>query len=170
MSSAYPESQEAPAPADEETEVWWGSFAGRTLAPGFVLCVLATAGALIALYAGDVSPNPRRLAYLLVSPLWIVQAGCWLYRMTAYNYRLTTRRLFVSRRFAAAATAVDLARVERVRVQRGRLGRLLGVGRIRVEAAGARPLLLEGVLDPADVAALIASRAEQARKHGGRPG
>jgi membrane protein YdbS with pleckstrin-like domain len=168
MSTAYPESQETPAPpAEEEVEVWWGSYAGRTMVPGFLVCLLATTGLIIAVYAWGGARNPRQLAYLISSPLWLVQTGRWLYRMTAFNYRLTNRRLFVSRAFRTAADVVDLARVERVRVERGPLERRLGVGRVYVEAAGTPPLVLRGVLHPNAVAGQISDQVQQARAHPG---
>jgi hypothetical protein len=167
MSNAYPESQETPA-AEEEVEVWWGAFAGRTAVPGFVLCALVTAVVCVGLYAWGVLQPARWWAFLLTSPLWLVQIGRWLYRTTAYNYRLTNRRLFVSRSFSAAARVVDLARVERVVVERSRLRRRLGVGRIRIEAKEIAPLILDGVRDPAAVATLIGNRVQQAREVGAK--
>src|SRR5262249_46349232 len=154
---------ETPATQDE-VEVWWGAYAGRTALPGFLGCILATAILAAVLYTWNLLLPARWWAFLLTSPLWLVQTGRCLYRTTAFNYRLTTRRLFVSRSFAAAAQVVDLARVERINVQRNPIERRLGVGRIRVETANAAPLLLEGVLDPVAVATLIGNRVKQARE------
>jgi hypothetical protein len=164
MSSAYPESEETPT-AEDEVELWWGAYASRTAFPGFLVCILATAILTAVLYAWGVLLPARWWAFLLTSPLWLAQTGRWLYRTTAFNYRLTTRRLFVSRSFAAAAQAVDLARVQGIHVQCNPIERRLGLGSIRVDSADSAPLVLEGVHDPAAVAALIENGVKRARAH-----
>src|SRR5215471_21703691 len=32
-----------PSPPAEEVDLWWGSYAGRTMLPSFLVCLLATA-------------------------------------------------------------------------------------------------------------------------------
>ena len=154
----------------EETDIWWGSYAGRTMLPGFLLCLVLT----IILLALDAYLGSRQSRSDLVSSavlgvagaLWLFQGTRWLYRMTAINYRLTNRRLLYTRGFKLVeGWAIDLAHIKHVGVVSGPVERLLGVGRIRihVENETAPPIVLDGVLAPEHVARTIHRRARQAR-------
>ncbi len=156
----------------EEVEVWWGSYAGRTMVPDFVLCGLLTVGIFgAAWYSGAWNGSePLRLtAQLLAGALWLLQGGRWAYRVVSINYRLTTRRLFCDRGFYHPANReVELAHVNHVLVIRGPLERLLGVGRIRVvlQDRTTQPLVLEGVSAPESIAMTIREQVRRARQQG----
>src|SRR5690349_9553514 len=147
------------APAKEESDVWWGSYAGRTMVPGFLVCLVVT----ILLLALDWYLQSRHSRSDLISSallglagaIWLFQGTRWLYRMLAVNYRLTNRRLLYTRGFNLPETwAITLARITEVSVRRGPLERLLGVGRIAIQVkdADSSHFVLEGVLAPEHVA------------------
>jgi membrane protein YdbS with pleckstrin-like domain len=179
-SSSAPESSAVPNPEEgregaqrvleeEETDIWWGSYAGRTMLPGFLLCLVVT----IILLAVDAYLGSRQSRSDLISSavlglagaLWLFQGTRWLYRMIALNYRLTNRRLLYTRGFKLPESwAVDLADITGVDVLSGPFERLLGVGRLRIQVDGnSPPLVLDGVLAPEHVARTIRRRAQQAR-------
>jgi membrane protein YdbS with pleckstrin-like domain len=154
----------------EETDVWWGSYSGRTILPGFLLCLLLTV--LLLILDWYLGTRWRRSDLIsstvlsLIGALWFFQVTRCVYRMIAVNYRLTSRRLLYTRGFKLPDyRAVELADVAEVWVVRGSLERLLGVGRIYVgtREGKASPLVLEGVLGPDRVARLIRRRARQAQ-------
>jgi hypothetical protein len=132
----------------EETDLWWGSYAGRTLLPGFLACGLLTALVIVAAYASGAT-HPRRVAYWLTGPVWLLALAWCAYAMTAFTYRLTTRRLFRSRGFFRPIEQVELASTVEVRVRRSPVERWLGVGRVCVERGPGRPpVILKGVRNP----------------------
>src|SRR4051794_2508208 len=88
------------APPAGETDVWWGSYAGRAMAPSFAVCAVLT----IPLYWGVHAVLPERWGLQppfggLAALLWLVQLARWSARYFPRNYRLTTRRLYVDRGF-----------------------------------------------------------------------
>jgi hypothetical protein len=156
---------------NQETDIWWGSYAGRTMAPGFIICALLT-GLLIWsvwLFWPKNEDRPyleRYTTYILVGAVWLFQLIRWGYRIVAVNYRLTTRRLFCQRGFQTAATTVlDLAGIATVRIERDAWTPYLKVGRLRVLPVDSTqpPMVLEGVYSPDQVAALIMHQVQQAR-------
>jgi hypothetical protein len=156
----------------QEVDVWWGSYAGRTMLPSFVLCGLLTAGiAAAASYAWlDYHLPPlavRYSAYGLTGIIWLVQLVRWGLRVLVLSYRLTNRRLFLARSFTGAPfLQVDLGRVAGVEVFRTAMQRRLGVGRLEIygETAGVPLLVLEGVADPERMAEEIRVLAQKARE------
>jgi len=161
---------------NQETDVWWGSYAGRTMIPGFVGCILLTG--LIIWGVWLIWPDPdnrpyleRYTTYILVGAVWSFQLIRWGYRILAINYRLTTHRLFCQRGFQTAAmTAIDLAKIATVRIERAPLENQLKVGRLRIIPVDPSqpPLLLEGVWRPDQIAALIMKQVQQARQKRGK--
>jgi hypothetical protein len=172
-----PATAEAPRPPaydadpdeDQEADVWWGSYAGRAMLPSFLVCGLLTvAFALGAWYIANAFPTlpypPRYLAYVLAALVWLVQVLRWGYRTVTINYRLTTRRLFRDQGFRKPSRAVELSRVKAVAVEQARpLERLLGIGRLRIDAEDTHTLVLQGVHEPQTVAALVRGAAARAR-------
>jgi len=163
----------APLSLDEnqETDLWWGSYAGRTMAPGFIICALLT-GLLIWgvwLFWPKNEDRPyleRYTTYILVGAVWLFQLIRWGYRIVAVNYRLTNRRLFCQRGFqTAATTALDLAGIATVRIERDAFTPYLKVGRLRVVPVDSTqpPMVLEGVYSPDQIAALIMHEVQQIR-------
>ncbi len=164
------------ADKQQETDIWWGSYAGRTMTPSFVVCGLLTG--LIVWSVWFFWPKNENQSYLepylgryttygLVAAVWIFQVIRWSYRILAINYRLTTRRIFCQRGFQTAATTfLELAAIATVRIERPALERYLRVARLRIVPVDTSqpPLLLEGVGQPDHIAALIMNQVQQARK------
>jgi membrane protein YdbS with pleckstrin-like domain len=153
----------------EETDVWWGSYAGRTMVPGFLLCALLTVavvGVAWSLGAWHGSAPARYAAQVCIVVLWGAQVGRWAYRLLALNYRLTTQRLFEDRGFHhPGSLGIELDQITQVVVERGPLERLLGVGRVRVitQASSEQILVLEGIRNAEQVAAEIRRRVQHVR-------
>jgi membrane protein YdbS with pleckstrin-like domain len=153
-----------------ETDVWWGAYAGRTMLPGFLLCLLLTAILLgLDLYLKTAQRRSELVSSAVsgvAGAIWLFQGTRWVYRMTAVNYRLTNRRLLFSRGFKLPDTwAIELERIADVSVVAGPVERLLGVGtiQVRVQDGGSPLFVLDGVLAPERVARIIRRRVRQAR-------
>jgi hypothetical protein len=155
---------------DQEADVWWGAYAGRTMLPSFVACGLLALGiAFAAWYVARTDPAlpfpPRYAAYSLIALVWLVQLLRCGYRTVTINYRLTTRRLFWDRGFRNPSLAVDLSRIKSVTVQPARpFERALGIGRLRIDVADADPLVLDGVHQPEAVAERLRATAAAAHR------
>jgi membrane protein YdbS with pleckstrin-like domain len=157
------------AAATDEVDIWWGSYASRTMLPSFLLCLLLT----IVLLAIDWYLEGRNERSDLISSavlgtavaLWLFEGTRWFYRMIAINYRLTSRRLLCTRGFSLRdCRAVDLAQVTEVAVESSPIERLLGVGRILIHVQDGHPAaVLDGVLKPRRVARTIRRRVRHAR-------
>src|SRR5262245_57313715 len=130
------------AEPEQEIDVWWGAYAGRTMLPSFLLCgllsVLIAAAATYAWRAYDLPPLlVRYIAYALVGFLWFIQLSRWVYRILTRTYRLTTRRLLLEKTFRYARyVAVELRHVTDVRADQTPLERRLGVGRLHLSVVG----------------------------------
>jgi membrane protein YdbS with pleckstrin-like domain len=156
-----------PADDEQETDVWWGAYASRTMLPGFIVCGLITAG-VTAVWLGWVEYHlseltARYTAYAVIGPLWLFQLGRWLYRILTRTYRLTTRRLYIERTFFhVPARIVDLRRVTDVAVESTALERRLKVGRVRLRTENPQQpdVFLEGVYDPQRIAQQIRTLAK----------
>src|SRR5205823_5132012 len=122
---------------NQEIDIWWGAYAGRTMAPSFVICALLT-GLLILLVwifwpkNEDRPYLERYMIYVLVGAVWLFQLVRWGYRIVGINYRLTTRRLFCQRGFYTLITFLDLSAIATVRIERDVLENYLKVGRLRI--------------------------------------
>jgi hypothetical protein len=155
----------AAARQPEEVELWWGAFSGWTLAPSFVTCLFLTG--LLGWAAWYWMPRDWVKVTVLGggSIIWLAQLGRWAARALGCNYRLTARRLWVTRGiWQMAASALELSCVASVRVERSWLERRLGVGRVCVTPEGGGwPLVLEGVRRPRDAAEVIRAAVKAAR-------
>jgi membrane protein YdbS with pleckstrin-like domain len=152
---------------EEEVDVWWGSYAARTMLPSFVACLVLTV--LIDLVCWLALPRYllRWSVIILSGLLWLVQTLRWLHHILGYNYRLTNRRLYVEHGLFAPETAVaDLDRIKAVKVGANVIQRRLGVGRVAVyvDDDAQLPLILDGVLHPWHVREMIARQAGQVKK------
>src|SRR5438128_56230 len=142
------------ADPSQEADVWWGAYAGRTMAPTFALCAVLSLN--ISIVVGWVWNEERlsaqlmwHLAVLMIIAVWFFPLVLWVYRTLSRNYRLTTRNLYRDSGFhQPAAGQVALARVTRVEVRCTALDRRLGVGCILLDAEGGQRLVLHGVRDP----------------------
>jgi membrane protein YdbS with pleckstrin-like domain len=157
----------------EEIDVWYGSYAGSAMLPRFVqLLLLSILIAIVAWYMGAWRGYnaARYTALSMILALWLLQAILWIRRLMGWNYRLTSRRLFVERGFRhPGQPGVDLERISQIAVEAGRLERWLDVGRLRIFIRDApAPLILEGVRHPFHVARQIQRRSGSAlRSNGG---
>jgi hypothetical protein len=159
---------EAPASLSEETDVWWGSYAGRSMTPSWAVCVLLTG--LIIGGAWALVPRTFLQATILgvAGAVWLVQGLRWGYRLFGYNYRLTTRRMYCDRGFLYNGFAsMDLTDIASVEVKRTWLDRLLGVGRVWLVARerARPPLVLDSVRRPLVVAKKIRALAAAVSKN-----
>ena len=161
---------ETGADENQETDIWWGAYAGRTMIPSFVICALLTGllvwGVWIFWPKNEDRPYLERYTtYILVGAVWLFQLIRWGYRIVGINYRLTNRRLFCQRGFYTLITAIDLASIATVRIERDALESYLKVGRLRIVPVdnSKPPMLLEGVYNPDQIAALIMNQVQQAR-------
>jgi Bacterial PH domain len=155
----------------QETDVWWGSYAGRTMLPGFLTSgIITLALVLLAWYCYSTgrmtASHARRAVEGPATLIWLMLLLHCGYRMIAWNYRLTTRHLFLERGFhTPAGGGIKLTRIAQVLVQRNVLERWVGVGRLRILLTDApEPLILEGIRNPEHIAVEIRRRVEKARE------
>jgi hypothetical protein len=163
-----------PRADDQEVDVWWGSYSGRTMIPTFVVCTLLSASiALIAVWLWDEHwAHPQlmwHMTVLLIVLVWLFPLFVCGYRTVALNYRLTTQRLFRDRGFGhpPADGEMELARITAVRVRYTGLGRWISVGGVCVDADCPSCLVLQGIHEPERVADLIRGCAQRARERNG---
>jgi membrane protein YdbS with pleckstrin-like domain len=162
-------SPEAPIPT-EEVEVWWGSYAPRTMIPSCLVAVALTVGILSVgwVQGGGKDDDVLQLTILLpIVAVWLWVAIRWGYRLVAVNYRLTTRRLFCERGFFRPLNRViDLDQIDQVLVARGRLERLLRTGRVRIVALDRKvpDLVLDGLSHPERIAMQLRKYIQKARQ------
>ncbi len=155
---------------NQETDIWWGAYAGRTMMPSFVICALLTGLLILGVWIfwpknEDRPYLERYTTYILVGAVWLFQLIRWSYRIVGINYRLTNRRLFCQRGFYTPIAAIDLASIATVRIERDALEGYLKVGRLRIVPVdnSRPPMLLEGVYNPDQIAALIMNQVKHAR-------
>jgi uncharacterized membrane protein YdbT with pleckstrin-like domain len=136
--------------------------------PSFIGCILATMAIALLTWA----VLPLRLAGVsfvgLAGGIWLLQLVRWGYRFFAFNYRLTTRRLFYHPGWLYRRDgAIELADVAQVLVRSSWQQRLVGVGQVLVvrENPAQPPVVLEGVLGPARIAEVIRTCVQRAREH-----
>jgi hypothetical protein len=152
-----------------ERDIWWGGYSSRAFIPWFAGCAALSIAAIVAaawLYESyDMPPLPvRYTTYAFTGTLWGSLVARWCYLVLTRTYRLTTRRLYLERTFLRRKfRELELERIANVRVAQTRLGRRFDVGRLLVYEEGkTRPVVLEGIHRPADVA--IAFRGLLAEK------
>jgi hypothetical protein len=156
-------------PGAAEVELWWGGYAGRTMWPSFLLAgVLALAVVLAAWYGWAVRGLDRLTmrygAYAIIGCVALVQFGRWGLRIVMWNYRVTTRNLYIERSFVnSRRPAHMLARVRDVAVFQDATNRMVNVGLVRLFVDDGTTIDLPGVHEPAKVASLIKNAADRAR-------
>ena len=125
-------------PGPAEVELWWGGYAGRTMWPSFALAGLLALAIIIAAWYGWAVLAFDRLimrygAYALIGCLAVVQFGRWGRRIVMWNYRVTTRNLYIERSFInKRRPAHSLARVRDVAVAQEATNRIVNVGLVRL--------------------------------------
>jgi hypothetical protein len=154
---------EAPGPPDpeQEVELWWGGYAGRTMLPAFVLCALVSAATLLSaemLWREESVPAAVvfHLAMYLIVVVWTVALVRWAYLTATLAYRLTTQRLLRERGFShPALPAIELRRIRNGRVEQRAWERCVGVGRVVVEVEVGAVEVFGGVHQPERVAEAV---------------
>jgi Bacterial PH domain len=165
--SADPTVREGSGRTDTEVDVWWGSYAGRAMVPSFGVCIVLTG----LIYLGVRWWVPERgwlqlTFFALVSAVWLVQLTRWAYRFFTWNYRLTTRFLYVeygpSRHLSQRWPVRD---VERMEARYNLLERMLGIGDLWVwfDEATKPPAILLSLKSPQAVAETIRAVVRKAR-------
>jgi hypothetical protein len=153
----------------QEVDVWWGSYAGRTMLPSFMLCGLLSVGVVVGAYYLHIRYGFDRLTlrycvYTIVAAMWFGQLARWAYRVMTFSYRLTTHRLLLERNFFnSARAAVGLQDITAVRVERPPLERVVGVGRVQVVSEKDPLLELRGLREPETIAAVIRGQVNRVR-------
>ena len=151
-----------------ETDLWWGSYAGRTMTLSFTVCGLLTLLIYVGVRIWVRERGWLQLAFAgFASAVWLVQLTRWCHRFFTYNYRLTTRFLYVDRGFLPiVAQRLPLEAIDCVQVRSSKLGELLGVGDIWVlpRDPAEPPAVLEGVLAARRPAELIRDAVRKARE------
>jgi hypothetical protein len=162
-----------PVTRQEETDLWWGAYAGRAMIPSLAFCVLLTALILgSALYVGGWHDSDwmRFTVQTAIILIWIVQSVRWIYRTIAINYRLTSERLFKDVGLRRPDNQeVRLDQIVEVVVSQTPLERRLGIGQLAVVVQGnSNPsLVLEGIHKPEAVAALLREQVKASKQRGG---
>jgi hypothetical protein len=148
---------------DQEVDLWWGSYAGRTMLPSFLVCLVLT-GLIILLAWTFVERGQLKLTILgLGGLLWLVQLLRFAYRYFGFNYRLTSKRLFRSQ--SRQPLQIPLVDIAEVRVERSGFEQLVGVGRVFITFPDKtrRALVLAGVNKPNQVAEQIRTACQRAK-------
>lgn len=176
------EAEMSPRDPNQESDLWWGAYAGRTMAPTFGLCAMLSvlvsvfvvwiwhSEKLSKLYPSDENGNYDaqllwHLGVLAILALWFLPLLTWTHRVLSRNYRLTSRNLYRDSGFHhPSAGQVELAKISRVEVSYAPMERLLRVGSITLSSEGGERLILEGVPEPEAVAALIRESVDRVRR------
>ena len=157
-----------------ETDIWtgrthWHHYAGR-LALWLVGNVMAIV--LVIWLARRIEWLSFRAGFailvviLLVSGLEMVVRRAFL-NILRHRYRLTTQRLFIERGILSRTIdQTELIRVDDVRLYKGFLDRLLGLGSVAVVSTDAtdREVVIEGIAEPEKVAEAIRTRMRTMRR------
>jgi membrane protein YdbS with pleckstrin-like domain len=156
---------------------WWG-YDPRAMFPAVTVAVGASVVVLSGRwYLEDLSWLAERAGALAVFGLavavWPGLVAVLLYRAVTYTYRLTDRAVLVDRgSLSRPEPPVWLADLTGVEAGAGWVGRRLGVGWVKLTAAG-RVVRLAGVRRPSQVAAAIRAAAQGTGDRGqgtdGRP-
>jgi hypothetical protein len=150
-------------PRPEEVAQGWYGYSAAALLPSTLFLGMLTAGAVLELPGLVPAKIVVEVVYAPLAALWAGQVVRAAYRVFAYRYRLTNRRLFRDRgRLYPAEEPLDLALVARAEVKQSRLG----VGTVCVvpdESSGRTALELPGVRRPRVLAAAIERAAQDAR-------
>jgi hypothetical protein len=148
---------------DEVDQGWYG-YSAMALLPSTLFLGMLTAAALSELPRLVPAKIVVEVLYAPLAALWAGQIIRAAYRVFAYSYRLTNRRLFRERgRLYPAEEPIDLAVVARVDVKKARLG----VGTVCVipeESSGRAAVELTGVRRPRMLAAAVEQAARAARE------
>jgi hypothetical protein len=153
----------------EDTELAWHGYSAAALVPSTIALAALTCSAIVVLRPLVPAWVIHEAADAPLAALWLLQAVRAGYRLFAYNYRLTSRRLIRDLgRLYPRDEPLDLATVVRAEVRQSLFGRLTNVGSVRVIPEEATPsklvVELAGVRRPKAFAARIEAAAAAARE------
>jgi hypothetical protein len=158
----------SPTPASDENDVHRRGYDPAALMPSTIVLGLFTVGVVTILRPFVPGRWSVELVTMPLLALWAGQIFRVGYRLFAYRYRLTSRRLYRERgRLYPREEPLELANVGRVEVRQTRWQLKSGVGDVVVvpEESSGRPVLdLAGVRGPKEFAALIESTTAAARE------
>lgn len=164
---ARQETRPPSAKAFDETDVHRRSFDAAALVPSTVILGLFTLAAVTLAKPFVPARFVTELVSLPLLALWTGQIIFGGYRMFAYRYRMTSRRLFCERgRLYPADEPLELSTISKVEVRQTRLQDWLDVGDVIVtpeESSGRPAIELTGVRWPEKLAALIETTAAAGR-------
>ncbi len=163
---APPTAVMAATPFTEEVDLAWHGYSAAALVPSTFALAVVTCGVIVLLRPLVPKWVLHEAADAPLAALWLLQAIRAGYRLFGYNYRLTTRRLFrdLGRLYPPGAP-LDLATVVRAEVRQSLVGRLAGVGTVRVVPEDATAAVeLAGVRRPKLLVARIEEAATAARE------
>jgi len=158
----------ATADAAQETDAWWGAYSTRTMLPSTLVCLVLTAAIVGGTWTIVEKRYVQWTVWALAGAVWIVQTSRWWRRVFGINYRLTTRRLLIDKgHWRPWRCDIDLTAIAHIEVRLNRLGRWTNVGRIIVHTKSeSAPLVLEGIRNPAVVAARMLEVIREAQSTG----
>jgi hypothetical protein len=157
-----------PAPAAataEEVDLAWHGYSAAALVPSTIALAAATVSAFVILRPLVPAIVVHEAADAPLAALWILQAIRAGYRLVAYSYRLTTRRLLRSRgRLYPMEEPLELVTLGTAMANQSLLGKLFDIGMVRVfREDGSAAAELPGVRRPKVLAARIEEAATAAR-------
>jgi hypothetical protein len=153
-------------PDTDETDLAWLGYSVLAMIPSTVVLALATASMIVLIRPLVPTWIVHESFDALLIAIWVLQMFRVLYRLLAYDYRLTSRNLFRSRGpLYPSEMPLDLASVVRTEVEQTTAGRLLGVGMVRVISEDeTKNVDLEGVRRAKSLAGQIGDAATAARE------
>jgi hypothetical protein len=162
-------STEGPLPdtngaAEQETDLWWGSWSGWTMLPSMVVCLLLTGIVVWGAWALVERRFLQLTVWTLAGLIWLVQVCRWSSWLFGCNYRLTTRRLVIWRgHWPTVHVLIPLDALTQVRVAPYSHSRWTGIGRVIVGVKDREgDVVLEGIRSPEAIAALVTAAAARA--------
>lgn len=147
-----------------EEVLWQGGYSPKAMVGYWTLASLVTVGLITASVA---LWNPFPFIGAIV--LWVVLLGNFLLTRLGVSYKLTNQRFFHERGILRRVTnRIEVIDINDIKIEQGLIGRMLGVGKITLEASDTTDpeLVLDGIDDVQDVAAKFdaARRAERLRR------
>lgn len=156
-------------PAGEEKLLWSGRASYKTMIGHWALYVVGLVGVLVLALTYGLKGAVAVLVWLLVILPGLYLLFKTLYLRWSVGYRLTEQRLFTDRGIIGRLTdQTELIRVDDVRVRKGPVQRLMGVGDVIVISTDATDgeQVIRGIENPDEVAEHIRNRMRKLRKGG----
>lgn len=146
-----------PPPSVEEHEIWWGAYSGWKMLPSWSVCFILSLVILNSAWMFVPKGSLQITVFTLVGAVWLAQFVRFGYRIFAYNYRLTNRRLFRDTGFFYDdRIRIDLKLIKKIEVRTTPYEAFFAIGNILITTdESLPPIVLKGVRQPRVVATLI---------------